>query len=150
MGVPVVFPSPISATHGQGRVQWVFLRAILIHGVFGRESMRAPPSAPPIPESKTSTPPMASDPAHPPTSERSQAIPLWANVLGWYGTLAIVSAYALLSNGVIEEGRIYHLLNLTGALGVGLVCWLRRTWQPFWLEVVWATIAITALLRLLG
>lgn len=98
----------------------------------------------------TLTPPKASESAHPPPADRPPTLPLWADILGWYGTLAIVSAYALLSNDVIEEGRIYHLLNLTGALGVGLVCWMRRTWQPFWLEVVWATIAIIALLRLLG
>ena len=75
--------------------------------------------------------------------------PLWIELLGWYGTAAIVGAYAGLSFGWLEEGTTYQLLNLTGALGVGLVCWARRTWQPFWLEVVWAAVAATALARLI-
>ncbi len=74
--------------------------------------------------------------------------PLWVEALGWYGTGAIVGAYAGLSFGWLPEGALYHGLNLTGALGVGLVCWKRRTWQPFWLEVVWASVAAIALVRL--
>ena len=47
---------------------------------------------------------------------------------------------------LLEQGLAYHLLNLTGALGVGWVCWLRRTWQPLLLEVAWALVALSALL----
>lgn len=89
------------------------------------------------------------DPAHSEPSSPPKP-PLWIEVLGWYGTLAIVGAYAGLSFGWLEEGTTYQLLNLTGAIGVGLVCWSRRTWQPFWLEVVWAAVAATALVRLLS
>ena len=71
--------------------------------------------------------------------------PLWLDVLGWYGTLAIVGAYFSLSHGLLEEGVAYHMLNLTGALGVGAVCWWKRAWQPMSLEVVWCLIAISAL-----
>lgn len=67
--------------------------------------------------------------------------------MGWYGTAAILSAYAALSTGVIAQGALYQTLNLTGAVGVGVICYLRRTWQPFWLEVAWALIAAFALLR---
>ncbi len=69
-----------------------------------------------------------------------------ASLAGWYGTLAILCAYFASSHGWLEQGLAYHLLNLTGALGVGWVCWLRRTWQPLLLEVAWALVALSALL----
>jgi hypothetical protein len=74
---------------------------------------------------------------------------LLAEVVGWYGMAAILGAYALSSFGWLEPGRLYQALNFTGALGVGWVCWRRRTWQAFWLELVWAGVALVALVRLL-
>lgn len=71
-----------------------------------------------------------------------------AEIAGWYGTLAILGAYALSSFGVLATTAVaYQLLNLTGGLGVAWVCWRKRTWQAFWLEAIWATIAVVALLR---
>ena len=81
------------------------------------------------------------------TAERP--VPLVVDVLGWYGTVAILSAYALSSFDVLEQGALYQLLNLTGAAGVGLVCWVKRAWQPLGLEVVWALVAAVALARTL-
>ena len=73
---------------------------------------------------------------------------LLAEVAGWYGTAAILGAYALASFGVLATGdRSFQLLNLTGALGVAWLCWRKRTWQAFWLEAIWAAIAVVALLR---
>lgn len=67
-------------------------------------------------------------------------------ILGWYGTLAILAAYGLNSHGHLEQGATYQLLNLTGATGVGLVCWRRRTWQAFALEAAWGLVALSALI----
>lgn len=88
------------------------------------------------------------DAADPRSSDTT--IPFAASVFGWYGTLAILLAYGLSSMGWIEQGALYQFLNLTGAVGVGLVCFLRRAWQPMCLEVAWALIAILALLRSLS
>ena len=42
-----------------------------------------------------------------------------AELAGWYGTVAIVLAYILVSFKVVPaNGVIYQLLNLTGALGI--------------------------------
>ena len=76
-------------------------------------------------------------------------MPRWMDAFGWYGTFAILAAYFLSSHGLIGQGFLYQALNLSGAVGVGLVCWRRRTWQPFWLEVAWAAVAASALLTLL-
>jgi hypothetical protein len=71
-----------------------------------------------------------------------------AEVAGWYGAVAILAGYALSSFGALAPGdAVYQLLNLTGALGVAWVCWRKRTWQAFWLEAIWAAIAMIALLR---
>ena len=45
------------------------------------------------------------------------------------------------------EQPLYQALNLTGALGVAWVCWRKRTWQAFWLEAIWAGVALIALVR---
>lgn len=78
--------------------------------------------------------------------DQDPPLPRPVAIFGWYGTAAILSAYALSSHGHLEKGTLYQLLNLTGALGVGLVCWYRRTWQPFWLEAAWALVAVSALI----
>ncbi len=72
--------------------------------------------------------------------------PLWAEIVGWSGMLALLSAYGANSFDAMEKGALYQGLNLTGALGVAVVCFYRRTWQAFVLEAVWAAIALTALL----
>jgi hypothetical protein len=70
-----------------------------------------------------------------------------AELAGWYGTAAILGAYALSSFGVLATtDRTYQALNLTGAIGVAIVCWRKRTWQAFWLEAIWAAIATVALI----
>lgn len=77
-------------------------------------------------------------------------LPRAFDLLGWYGTAAILVAYLLSSHGHLEQGLFYQVLNLTGALAVGLVCWLRRTWQALALEVAWAIVSLSALIRLLS
>ena len=82
------------------------------------------------------------------TATAAPSCPRAADFAGWYGTAAILAAYALSSFGVMQAAdRVYQALNLTGALGVAWVCWHKRTWQAFWLEAVWAAIALVALLR---
>lgn len=88
---------------------------------------------------------MSADPH--PCASPTRPVPFLAECFGWYGTLAILGAYAASSLRWVEQGLTYQLLNLTGAAGVGLVCWYRRTWQAFWLEVAWIGIAAVALLR---
>lgn len=76
---------------------------------------------------------------------KPERVPPWLDVVGWLGSAAIVGAYFGSSHGHLEQGVAYHLLNLLGAIGVGLVCWRRRDWQPLSLEVVWGVVAVSAL-----
>jgi len=74
---------------------------------------------------------------------------LWAEIAGWYGTAAIVLAYALVSFDVVSaESTAYQLLNLTGALGIVVIAAVKGVRQPLLLNIFWAVIALVALIRI--
>ena len=71
------------------------------------------------------------------------------NILGWYGVLAILLAYVLVSFKVVSsQGTIYQLLNLTGALGIVVEALGKRDIQPAILNIIWALVAFATLIRL--
>ncbi len=71
-------------------------------------------------------------------------------IIGWYGTVAIVGAYALSSFGFLSViDPMYQLLNATGAVGIVVVSFSKRAWQPGVLNLVWLVVAIIALVRIL-
>ncbi|MBU6323344.1 MAG: hypothetical protein KGI41_00445 [Patescibacteria group bacterium] len=66
--------------------------------------------------------------------------------IGWYGVAATILAYALVSFAWLPpDNLIYQGLNFTGAAGVTLETWVRRDYQPFWLNLIWAGIALLAI-----
>lgn len=70
-------------------------------------------------------------------------------ILGWYGTVAIVLAYALVSFSIIAStGLAYQILNLTGALGIVADTFYKRDYQPGVLNVIWTVIALTAIIKI--
>jgi len=71
-------------------------------------------------------------------------------VFGWYGLAAVVIAYGSVSFGLITpKGYPYQLLNLSSAIGLGLVAFGKKAYQNAVLNLVWIAIAVVALLRLL-
>jgi hypothetical protein len=71
-------------------------------------------------------------------------------VFGWYGTLAIVIAYALNSFSVLASNSfVYQSLNLTGALGIVAISFYKKTYQPGVLNLVWALIAAVTIINIL-
>ncbi len=71
-------------------------------------------------------------------------------VFGWYGTVAIILAYALVSFSVLPPQSIwYQILNGTGALGIVIVSFNKKAHQPGVLNVIWTLIAIVAILKIL-
>lgn len=70
-------------------------------------------------------------------------------IFGWYGTVAIVLAYALVSFFFIQPTSIYYqLLNATGALGIVTVSLYKKAYQPGVLNVIWTAIALVAIARM--
>jgi predicted membrane metal-binding protein len=71
------------------------------------------------------------------------------NYFGWYGVLAILLAYLLLSfNVIVSKSLSYQLLNLTGALGIIVEAMSKKDAQPAVLNGAWAAIAILAIVRI--
>ncbi|MBI5355364.1 MAG: hypothetical protein HZB68_02810 [Candidatus Aenigmarchaeota archaeon] len=68
---------------------------------------------------------------------------------GWYGVIALLMAYGLVSFSLIQSNSVvYHLLNFTGALGIIAISLKRKNYQPVALNVIWGVIALIALARL--
>ena len=73
---------------------------------------------------------------------------LLIEIAGWYGTAAILGAYSLSSFSFITPENIwYKILNLTGAIGIVLISYIKKAYQPMILNLIWMIIALLALLR---
>ncbi|HEV2402596.1 MAG TPA: hypothetical protein VGS08_00145 [Candidatus Saccharimonadales bacterium] len=69
------------------------------------------------------------------------------DILGWYGAVAILLAYELVSFKVTPaHSFVYQILNLTGALGIVTVALTKKDAQPAVLNMAWAVIALIGLL----
>lgn len=69
---------------------------------------------------------------------------------GWYGTVAILLAYALVSFSVLAPTDIwYQVLNGTGAIGIVAVSLYKKAYQPGVLNIIWAIIAVVAITQIL-
>jgi hypothetical protein len=68
--------------------------------------------------------------------------------IGWTGTLLIVAAYFLVSTKKIgAQSTAYQVLNLLGAMAVGVNVFQQQAWPAFTLQVIWGIIAIASLVR---
>lgn len=75
---------------------------------------------------------------------------LLAEIIGWYGTIAIISAYGLSSFHVLNvNDPLYQVLNGTGAIGIVIISLKKKAYQPAALNTVWTLIAVIALIQLL-
>ena len=74
---------------------------------------------------------------------------LFAEIAGWYGTAAILAAYALTSFNVISgHGLIFQILNLTGALGIIVIAAYKKVAQSVVLNIVWLIVALIAIVTI--
>ena len=70
-------------------------------------------------------------------------------IVGWYGVVAIVGAYALVSFSLLAPTDMwYQILNGTGAIGIVIVSLYRKAYQPAVLNTIWTVIALIALLQI--
>jgi len=68
---------------------------------------------------------------------------------GWYGTVAIVLAYIMVSFSIISSTNIwYQILNGTGALGIVIEAFHKKDYQPGVLNVIWTLVALFAIFRM--
>lgn len=70
--------------------------------------------------------------------------------IGWYGTVAIISAFALVSFGFLEaKSVLYQILNGTGAIGIVYISLKKKAYQPAVLNIIWTAIAAIAIAKVL-
>jgi hypothetical protein len=70
--------------------------------------------------------------------------------LGWYGVVAVVGAYALLSLGILSSTSLtFQILNLTGAIGIVVDAIDDKNTQPAVLNIIWAVIALVAIVKII-
>ena len=73
---------------------------------------------------------------------------VFIQAVGWVGTALIVLAYFLVSGEHVNgKSRIYQLMNLGGAIGVGINVFHQQAWPALALQITWAIIAIVSLVR---
>lgn len=74
---------------------------------------------------------------------------LFAEVAGWYGTIAILLAYSLVSFGVVSsDSTAFQILNLTGAMGIIVIAVNKKVIQSVILNLFWAVVALIALVNI--
>lgn len=84
-------------------------------------------------------------------NKRSKKIMYLENAVGWYGAFATLTAYLLISANVLHGKDLsYQLLNLTGALGLATICYFKKTYQPLFVNIIWAIIAISAIIYIVN
>jgi len=71
-------------------------------------------------------------------------------ILGWYGVIAVVGAYALLSLNILSNNSLlFQGLNLTGAIGIMVDAIQDKNTQPAVLNIIWAIIALIAIVKII-
>ena len=70
------------------------------------------------------------------------------DLLGWLGFVLIVSAYLLLTIGVISSESIeYHLPNFIGAACMAANAYHKKSHPLLWLNIVWFAVSIVGIWR---
>ncbi len=79
---------------------------------------------------------------------KPEKITIEMRLIGWTGTILIITAYTLNSWGYLNsQGLIYPILNLIGAFFMGIRIWVARNWSNFFLEIFWAAVAIISIIK---
>jgi hypothetical protein len=69
---------------------------------------------------------------------------------GWYGAAGLLAAYLLSSFGILHPDQVlYQVLNITAAIGIVTVSLSKKNYQPAVLDIIWATVGIISLVRIL-
>ena len=80
---------------------------------------------------------------------KDQKVPLYIEAIGWYGPVALILAYALVSFDVITANSYaFQLLNLTGGAAIIVIAWAKKVLQSVVLNIFWCIIALVAIAQL--
>jgi len=68
------------------------------------------------------------------------------DITGWIGSLIILSAYIFHKSDIIKDSNILDIMNMFGSITVGYVCYLRKAWQPLFLNCSWFIVGMISLI----
>jgi hypothetical protein len=72
------------------------------------------------------------------------------SVFGWYGVVALLLAYALVSFNVLAANSFsYQILNITGALGITFEAFYKKDNPAAYLNLAWVIIGVVVVISLL-
>jgi len=74
--------------------------------------------------------------------------PKLIDIFGWYGMVAVLLAYGLVSFGLLHTGYWYLFLNGSGSLGLLLEAYSKKDSPVTVLNAVWLVIALIGLVKL--
>lgn len=70
------------------------------------------------------------------------------DIIGWIGAGFVIAAYFLVSTKKLPPTSVtYQLMNLFGALGVGINVFVQGAYPSVAIQIVWASIAIYGLYK---
>lgn len=75
---------------------------------------------------------------------------IFLEIFGWFGMIAVLGAYALVSFGLTSgESLLFQLLNFTGSVALAIITIKKRVYQSAALNVIWGVIALVALIQIM-
>ena len=70
-------------------------------------------------------------------------------ILGWYGAIAMLSAYGLVSYNIVSPtGIFFQALNITGVIGMIPISYEKKLFQSVVLNIFWGIIGLGVLIRI--
>ncbi len=73
----------------------------------------------------------------------------WTVLLGWFGVIAILVAYALMSFEFLKaQSYWYQGLSAFGGFCIVITALAKQDWPPFALNAIWCAIAFAAIARI--
>ena len=75
---------------------------------------------------------------------------LFAEILGWYGAIALILAYVIVSFNIAPPSSlVFQLLNLTGGIGIIIISLVKKAYQPAALNIVFVILVLIAIFRII-
>lgn len=75
----------------------------------------------------------------------------YTEICGWYGMIALISAYGLASYGVIGAQSLeFQLLNITGSIGMMIVALSKGVMQAVVLNIIWMGLGLVAVVQIIA
>ncbi len=82
------------------------------------------------------------------TKKRTEVSHPLLALVGWVGILCVLLGYGLTSFQILSNSDpIYFVLNLIGAITLGIEAYLHKDTPPILLNIIWAAIAVVGLVR---